>query len=82
MTESIIVALISLVGSLGGTFGGIVVGSKLLTYRVDQLEKQVEKHNCVIDRTYKLEQVVAVQAEEIKVANHRIEDLEHRAEVS
>lgn len=81
MSETIIVALISLVGSLGGTFGGIVVGSKLLTYRVDQLEKKVDKHNNVIERTYKLEQDAAVQAEQIKVVNHRIEDLEHSIEV-
>lgn len=82
MSETIIVALISLIGSLGGTFGGIVVGSKLLTYRVDQLEKKVDKHNNVIERTYKLEQIAAVQDEQIKVANHRLEDLERRAEVS
>lgn len=81
MNESIIVALISLIGSLGGTFGGIVVGSKLLTYRVDQLEKKVDKHNNVIERVYKLEQEQAVTDEMMKVANHRIEDLEHKTEV-
>lgn len=81
MSETIIVALISLVGSLGGTFGGIVVGSKLLTYRVDQLEKKVDKHNNVIERTYKLEQEAAVHTEQIRIANHRIENLEHSIEV-
>lgn len=81
MSETIIVALISLVGSLGGTFSGVIVGSRLLTYRVDQLEKKVDKHNNVIERTYKLEQEAAVHTEQIRVANHRIEDLEHSIEV-
>ena len=76
MNDTIIVALISLLGSLGGTFGGIIAGSKLLSYRVEQLEKKVEKHNNLIDRVYKLEQHDAVMDEEIKVANHRIDDLE------
>ncbi len=76
MSEVVIVALISLVGTLAGTFGGIVVSGKLTNYRIEQLEKKVEKHNSVIDRVYKLEQRDAVVEEEIKVANHRIEDLE------
>ncbi|MBR3697396.1 MAG: hypothetical protein IKM97_03925 [Clostridia bacterium] len=78
MSETIIVAAISLVGTLGGSLGGILVANKLTNYRVEQLEKKVEKHNNVIERVYKLEQHNAVQDEEIKVANHRIEDLEKK----
>lgn len=78
MSDSVIVALISLIGTLGGTFSGIVVGSKLLSYRVDQLEKKVEKHNSVIDRTYAVESRLDVIDEQIKVANHRLEDLENK----
>ncbi len=74
--ETIIVSIISLVGTLGGSLGGILVANKLTNYRVEQLEKKVEKHNQVVERVYKLEQDNAVQDEEIKVANHRIEDLE------
>lgn len=48
----------------------------LLEYRLKKLEEKVDKHNGVIERTYKLEQDNAVIAEQIKVANHRIEDLE------
>lgn len=81
MSDTIIIALISLVGSLAGTFSGVIVGSKLLTYRVEQLEKKVDKHNNVIERVYKLEQEQAVTDMEMKVANHRIEDLEHKTEV-
>ena len=63
------VAVLSLVGTMGGTFGGIMVSSKLTNYRIEQLEKKVEKHNSVMERTGILE-------EKIKVVNHRLEDLE------
>lgn len=49
-------------------------------YRIEQLEKKVEKHNNLIERTYAIEQHNAVVDEEIKVANHRIEDLEKNNE--
>ena len=75
MTE-IIVAAISLLGTLGGSLGGILVSSKMTNYRIGQLEKKQDKHNKVIERVYHLEQHGAVIDEEIKVANHRIEDLE------
>ena len=76
MSESVLVAIIALVGTLGGTFGGILTASKLTNYRIEQLEKKVEKHNNVIERVYNLEKHEAVFEEEIKVANHRIDDLE------
>lgn len=55
MTEALLSSILSLVGTLAGTFGGILVASKLTVYRIEQLEKQVEKHNEVVERTYKLE---------------------------
>lgn len=51
----------------------------LLEYKMDELSKRVDKHNNVIERTYKLEELTALQEEKIKVANHRIEDLEKEA---
>jgi sensor histidine kinase YesM len=78
MSEAVIVAVLSLIGTLGGTFGGILTANKLTTYRIEQLEKKVEKHNNVIERVYQLEKNEAVMEEEIKVANHRIEDLENQ----
>ena len=48
----------------------------LLEQRLGQLSERVEKHNSVIERTYKLEELTALQEEKIKVANHRIDDLE------
>ncbi len=71
-----IVSLISALGSALGTFLGIMVNSKLTNFRIEQLEKKVDKHNQVIDRVYELEKRDAVMNEDIKVANHRISDLE------
>lgn len=55
MSETVIVSILSLVGTLGGTLGGILVANKLTNYRIEQLEKKVEKHNSVVERTFKLE---------------------------
>lgn len=78
MSEAVIVAVLALIGTLGGTFGGILTANKLTNYRIEQLEKKVEKHNGIIERVYALEKNEAVMEEEIKVANHRIDDLEHK----
>lgn len=77
MSETVLVALIGLAGSGAGAFGGILVSSKLTQYRLEQLERKVEVHNQVIDRVYKLEERTELQEEKIKVANHRIGDLEN-----
>lgn len=82
MPAEVITAALSLVGTLVGTLGGIALSSNLTNYRIEQLEKKVEKHNNLITRTYKLEQEFAVMDEKVKVANHRIdnlEDLEHES---
>lgn len=76
MSETIIVALLSLAGTLAGSLLGILAANKLVVYRIEQLEKKVEKHNQVVERVYNLERSEAVIEEEIKVANHRIDDLE------
>ena len=68
--------LVGVIGSAVGTFAGIMINSKLMNYRIEQLEKKVDKHNQVIDRVYQLEKSEAVFEEEIAVVNHRIEDLE------
>ena len=62
MDPTIVVALISFVGTLLGTFAGVITGSKLTEYRIKQLETKVEKHNQIVERTYKLEgQVLELQ---------------------
>ena len=56
------VAGMSLIGTLAGTFGGILVSNKLTTYRIEQLEQKVAAHNSLVERTYKLEgQMTEVQ---------------------
>ena len=52
----------------------------LMEYKLDELTKRVDKHNNVIERTYNLEQKLSIQEEQIKVANHRIKDLEEEGE--
>lgn len=76
MEENVIIAVLSLIGTLGGTLGGILATSKLSNYRIEQLEKKVDKHNSIIERTYRLEEKDKILEEKIKVANHRINDLE------
>lgn len=53
----------------------------LLEYKMEELTKRVDKHNNLVERTYHLEEAVEVQGEKIKVANHRISDLERKNEV-
>lgn len=65
MQSEIIVAVLSLIGTFFGTFSGI----KLMSYRIEQLEKKVEKHNSVVERT-------AVLENRMTVSEHRISDLE------
>lgn len=78
MTETIIVAVLSLVGTLCGAYFANRKSSALIAYRLEQLEKKVSKHNNVIERTYKLEEQTALQEAELKRVNHRLEDLEKR----
>lgn len=69
MEDTVLVAILSLIGTLAGSFGG----TQLIKYRIEQLEKKVEKHNSVAERTFLLE-------EKMKVANHRIDDLERKVD--
>ena len=76
MTESIVVALLGFAGTLIGTYLANRKSAALIAYRLEQLEQKVSKHNNLVERTYKLEEHLAVVDESIKVANHRIADLE------
>lgn len=76
MSSDVITALIGLVGSGIGSVIGIICNTRLTAYRIKELEKKVDKHNTVVERTYKVEERLSVIDEEIKVANHRISDLE------
>ena len=74
--ETILVALLSLAGTLAGAYFANRKSSDIIDYRLEQLECKVDKHNQVIERTYALEESVALMDERVKVANHRIADLE------
>ena len=66
MNETILIAILSFLGTLAGALGGILTANKLTNYRIEQLEKKVEKHNNVIERVYKLEKQEAIIEEEIE----------------
>jgi demethoxyubiquinone hydroxylase (CLK1/Coq7/Cat5 family) len=76
MGTEITVALIGLCGSGLGSLVAALISNKVWQYRIEQLEKKVEKHNNLVERMYKLEEKEELVEEKIKVANHRIEDLE------
>lgn len=69
LSTEFLVALLALAGTLTGSFTGILVANKLVNYRLEQLEKKVEKHNNLVER-------IAMAENEIKIINHRIDDLE------
>lgn len=73
MSEAIVVAGISLAGTLCGTWGGIMTANRLTAYRIEQLERKVEKHNSVIERVFKLEERDAVMDERISQMEKEIE---------
>jgi len=60
VSEVVVVSVISLCGTLIGTFGGIIASTKLTAYRIEQLEKKVEKHNTLVERMYKVEEDIAI----------------------
>ena len=72
----IIIGVLALIGTLGGAYFANRKSSALIAYRLEQLERKVDKHNNVIERTYALEEKTSLLEERVKVANHRIDDLE------
>ena len=73
MQIEILTGIFSLIASLFGTFGGILTSTKLTSYQINELKKQVDKHNSVIERTFKLE-------EHSKYVDDRIARLESESE--
>jgi hypothetical protein len=66
MSEVVIVGLLSLIGTIVGTFGGIMAANKLTNYRIEQLEKKVAEHNNLVTRLYEVEKHDAIIDEEIE----------------
>ncbi len=78
--ESIIVAALALLGNLAVSWLGNRKTTALVTYRLEQLEGKVQAHNNLVERMYRAEEHLEVHEEKLKVANHRIEDLEKKGE--
>ncbi len=79
MNDTVIVSLVTLIGTLAGTFGGILTSGKLTSYRLEQLEKKVEKHNSVIERTYDLEKGEELLEQRFAELERRIKRLEGKS---
>lgn len=71
MDPTVLVGLLSLVGTLAGTFGGILTGSRLTNYRLAQLEEKVARHNNLVERTYKIEESLALHEQKIATLERR-----------
>ena len=76
METEIMIAILSLAGTLFGSLAGILTANRLSNYRIGKLEEKVNKHNGLIERTFRIEQNIAVLDNRQKVSEHRIEDLE------
>ena len=79
MNENIIVAVLALIGTLAGAYLANRKSSALIAYRLEELEKRVQAHNNLVERTYRLEERTELQEEKIREANHRIGKLEKEA---
>ena len=75
MCNELYIAILSLIGTLSGTFGGIMTSNRLTGYRIEQLEKKVEKHNNVIERVTLLEQGDKLQWDMINESKDTIDEL-------
>ena len=71
--NEIIIAVLSLLGTIVGSLSGVLAANRLTNYRIQELEKKVEKHNTMVERTFRLEEMM-------KVANNRLCDLERHEE--
>ena len=69
VSDSIIIAVLSFIGTLVGAWAGVLKSNQLTNYRIQELEKKVDKHNSVIEKTHVLEK-------ECAVINQRLKDLE------
>lgn len=76
MSENILIAILSLLGTLGGSFAGIITSGKLTNFRLSALEEKVEKLTSLIDRTYALETKDTVSEEKMKHLDRRVQTLE------
>lgn len=81
MNMDVMVSTLSALCSLVGTLGGIMITSKLNLYRIEQLEKKVDKHNSLIERMYAIEKKVdtatCIYDGKVKALDRRLNEIEH-----
>lgn len=77
MLEAILTGAVAIIVCMLNNYFQNRKSTALIEYKIDELSKRVDKHNSLVERTYKLEKTVSVIEEKIKVENHRIEDLEN-----
>lgn len=73
MPSEIIIAILSLIGTAVGSLFGILQANRLTNYRIQELEKKVDKHNQVVER-------VAILERDLKSAHRRIDELKEEIE--
>ena len=78
MNDTVLIALISLLGTLSGTFAGILTANKLTAYRIEQLEKKVEALAVLAERTCVLETQCKLQDEKLSAASRRMDAMEQK----
>lgn len=78
MSETIVVAILSLVGTAIGSISAVFAANKLTNYKIDELKKTVERHNSLIDRTYRLEERATLMDEKLDNLDHRVAVIERR----
>ena len=78
MESALIVAIISGVFTLFGSCIGVITSSRLTAYRIEQLEKRVDKHNNLIERVYEIEDQLGIQAEKLQNTIDQLSKLEQR----
>lgn len=77
MSEAVIVAVLGFLGTIAGSAIGVLTANKLVNYRIEQLEKKVDKHNNIVERTYHLEQEVELLKKDRDYVKQEIEHIEN-----
>ena len=77
MMSEIIVALLAMLGTIIGSGLSIFANQKLTNYKIEELRKTVEKHNSLVDRTYRLENHAALVDEKLNVIEDKLKEVTH-----
>lgn len=78
MSDTVLVGLLAFLGTVIGSIVSIITANTLTNYKIDELKKTVEKHNSLIDRTYKLEERSTLLEEKVDGLENRIGSLERK----